>query len=64
MYEVATAMMSLGAWVQGPSPGTGDRIALIEEFPGVKSLSDPLFPSKEDAPIDHSGVEGQLSQLE
>ena len=64
MEEEGAAARSSGARAPAPSPGTGNRFALVEKFPNVKSVSDPLSPNVEDAASEHSGVEGRLAQLE
>ena len=62
--EDTGAATSSGAQATAPSPGTGNWFALVEEFPNVKSVSDPPSPNMEDAPSEHSGVEGRLTHLE
>ena len=53
-----------GARAAAASRGTGNRFVLVEEFPNVKSVSDPPFTNVDDAPSEHSVVEGRLAQLE
>ena len=64
MDEEAPAVTTSGAPATAPSPGTDNWFELVEEFPNVKSVSDPPSPNVEDAPSEHSGVEGRLAQLE
>ena len=64
MYEEAAAVVNSGAWATAPSPGTGNLFALVEEFLNIRSVSDPPSRNAEDAPSEHSGVEGRLAQLD
>ena len=64
MDEEAAAVTSSGPRATAPSPGKGNRFALVEEVPNVKSVSDPPSLNVEDAPSEHSGLEGRLAQLE
>ena len=64
MDEEAAVATNSDARATAPSPGTGNRLALLEELLNVKSVFDPPSPNVEDAPSEHSVVEGRLAQLE
>ena len=63
MDKEAAAVTTSGARATVPSPVTGNRFALVEEFTNVKSVSDPPSPNVEDAPSEHSGVGWRLAQM-
>ena len=64
MDEEAATMTSSDAQVRTPSSGADRRLALVHEFPNVKTVSDPRSPNVEDAPSERVGVEERLGELE
>ena len=57
-------MTSSSTRATAASLGSGNRFVLVEEFSNVRTVSEPPSPDVEDAPSEHSGVEGRLAQLD
>ena len=64
MDEEAAAMTSWGARATAPRPRGNGRFSLAEEFPHIKSVSQPPSPKMDATPSEHSAVGGRLAQLE